>query len=330
MTNVNKVNVSEEAYKAIYQAIEQVYQATGRKPKYSEVQEIYKTSNSYIKYVLGKWLEEKSEELNEVKEDQTASVIEIPDDDVKQVMSVLVAQAQKAQDRADAKLEDEREAMRRIKAEAEAELEAQYAVADEFFDEVQKLKEEVIKRDNELNTLNNLFSSEKVKNGDLTEKVKHLADDVQRAKKLAADYEAKLSEVTQERNEASALAQTLQMRLDEMTARNDRLTAEFDSYKKDYSKQLDQRDKQLTKLTEQIASLTAESLADKRQIATLEGNNSSLQQSNEDLSEKLVNADKTALSVNQQLLEHQATINQQQDTIKDLTSKIAKPEKANK
>ena len=67
-SEANKINVSAEAYSAIEAAMEQVFAKTGKKPKYSEVQAIYKTSNSYIQHVMQDWLDKHKEDLNKKSE----------------------------------------------------------------------------------------------------------------------------------------------------------------------------------------------------------------------------------------------------------------------
>lgn len=141
-STTKQVNVSEEAYTAIYQAIEQVYERTQKKPKYSEVQAIYKTSNSYIQVVMADWLEKHQAELTKPSE-VTQKPIQLDEATLKALSNSFIAEVQRAKEQAELELEQERQALYEIRDEAVEEAKAQMRLSDEYFEENERLKKEL-------------------------------------------------------------------------------------------------------------------------------------------------------------------------------------------
>ncbi|MEK0310717.1 hypothetical protein OC714_02480 [Candidatus Phytoplasma australasiaticum] len=136
-TEAKQINVSEEAYSAIYSALEQVFAQTAKKPKYSEVQAIYKTSNSYIQHVMGDWVDKHQDDLNKPTE-RPAQAITLSEETIKALSNSFLLEVQKAKDEADAELEQERQALYVIRDEALDEMKAQMQIADDRLDEINR------------------------------------------------------------------------------------------------------------------------------------------------------------------------------------------------
>lgn len=275
MPNNKQINVSAEAYSAILSAIEQVFANTGKKPKYSEVQAIYKTSNSYIQHVMTEWLKEHQDELNSPST-QVKKPMQLDDETIKALSNSFVVEVQKAKDEADAELEQERKALYVIRDEALDEMQAQMNIADERLDEINELTATRIAQAQKVLELESAVSDWKLKHDDLLAVNKRQSDDIQRTESRNSVLEADLADTRKQLNTAQSEATSYKMQFNEVTKRAERLTTELDNK----SKQLNERDNTISKLSN-------ESLDDKRAIATLEGNNAALKQSNDSLEQKL-------------------------------------------
>jgi chromosome segregation ATPase len=275
MPNNKQINVSAEAYSAILSAIEQVFANTGKKPKYSEVQAIYKTSNSYIQHVMTEWLKEHQDELNSPST-QVKKPMQLDDETIKALSNSFVVEVQKAKDEADAELEQERKALYVIRDEALDEMQAQMNIADERLDEINELTATRIAQAQKVLELESAVSDWKLKHDDLLAVNKRQSDDIQRTESRNSVLEADLADTRKQLNTAQSEATSYKMQFNEVTKRAERLTTELDNK----SKQLNERDNTISKLS-------TESLEDKRSIATLEGNNKSLEQTKLQLEQQL-------------------------------------------
>lgn len=275
MPNNKQINVSAEAYSAILLAIEQVFANTGKKPKYSEVQAIYKTSNSYIQHVMTEWLKEHQDELNSPST-QVKKPMQLDDETIKALSNSFVVEVQKAKDEADAELEQERKALYVIRDEALDEMQAQMNIADERLDEINELTATRIAQAQKVLELESAVSDWKLKHDDLLAVNKRQSDDIQRTESRNSVLEADLADTRKQLNTAQSEATSYKMQFNEVTKRAERLTTELDNK----SKQLNERDNTISKLS-------TESLEDKRSIATLEGNNKSLEQTKLQLEQQL-------------------------------------------
>lgn len=275
MPNNKQINVSAEAYSAILSAIEQVFANTGKKPKYSEVQAIYKTSNSYIQHVMTEWLKEHQDKLNSPST-QVKKPMQLDDETIKALSNSFVVEVQKAKDEADAELEQERRSLYEIRDEALDEMQAQMNIADERLDEINELTATRVAQAQKVLELESAVSDWKLKHDDLLAVNKRQSDDIQRTESRNSALEADLADTRKQLNTAQSEATSYKMQFNEVTKRAERLTTELDNK----SKQLNERDNTISKLSN-------ESLDDKRAIATLEGNNAALKQSNDSLEQKL-------------------------------------------
>lgn len=275
MPNNKQINVSAEAYSAILSAIEQVFANTGKKPKYSEVQAIYKTSNSYIQHVMTEWLKEHQDELNSPST-QVKKPMQLDDETIKALSNSFVVEVQKAKDEADAELEQERKALYVIRDEALDEMQAQMNIADERLDEINELTATRIAQAQKVLELESAVSDWKLKHDDLLAVNKRQSDDIQRIESRNSALDADLTDTRKQLNTAQSEATRNKLQLDEVTKRANRLDSELDSK----AKQLNERDSTISKLS-------TESLDDKRSIATLEGNNKSLEQTKLQLEQQL-------------------------------------------
>lgn len=275
MPNNKQINVSAEAYSAILSAIEQVFANTGKKPKYSEVQAIYKTSNSYIQHVMTEWLKEHQDELNSPST-QVKKPITLDDETIKALSNSFVVEVQKAKDEADADLEQLRRSLYETRDDALDEMKAQMNIADERLDEINELTATKIAQAQKVLELESEVSNWKLKHDDLLAVNKRQSDDIQRTESRNSDLDADLTDTRKQLNTAQSEATSYKMQFNEVTKRAERLTTELDNK----SKQLNERDNTISKLSN-------ESLDDKRSIAILEGNNAALKQSNDSLEQKL-------------------------------------------
>lgn len=278
MTNqaqASKINVSEEAYSAIYAALDEVFAQTAKKPKYSEVQAIYKTSNSYIQHVLGDWIDKHQADLNKPVE-STAQAVMLSDETIKSLSNSFLLEVQRAKDEAEAELDQERKALYEIRDEALDEMTAQMQIADDRLDEINNLSADKAKQDQKVLQLEQDLAESTLKHDDLVSVNKRQADDIQRTESRNKSLDAELADTRKQLNTAQSEATSYKMQFDEVTKRADRLTTELDSK----AKQLNERD-------DTISKLSTESLDDKRLIATLQGNNAALQQFNDSLEQKL-------------------------------------------
>lgn len=274
-TEAKQINVSEEAYSAIYSALEQVFAQTAKKPKYSEVQAIYKTSNSYIQHVMGDWVDKHQDDLNKPTE-RPAQAITLSEETIKALSNSFLLEVQKAKDEADAELEQERQALYVIRDEALDEMNAQMQIADDRLEEIEKLSSDKVVQDQKVLQLDQELAELKAKHDDLLSVNKRQADDIQHHESRNKALEQELTDIRNKLNTAQSEATSYKMQFDEVSKRAERLTNELDSK----AQQLNERDNTISKLSN-------ESLDDKRSIATLQGNNAALQQSNDVLEQKL-------------------------------------------
>lgn len=274
-TNTKQINVSEEAYKAILDAIDQVFATTGKKPKYSEVQAIYKTSNSYIQPVMTDWLDKHQDELNKPSL-QSKKPMMLDDDTIKALSNSFLNEVQKAKDEAEAELEQERQSLYVIRDEAQDEMNAQMQIADERLDEINELTATNAAQAQKVLELESSVGDWKLKHDDLSAVNKRLNDDVQRTESRNKDLEQDLTDTRKQLNTAQSEATSYKAQFDEVNKRADRLTVELDSK----AQQLSERDKTISKLS-------SESLDDRRNLAMLEGSNKALEQSKEQLEQQI-------------------------------------------
>lgn len=284
------INVSKEARDAILQAIESVYARTKRKPKYSEIQEIYQTSNSYIKPVLADWLYANSEELQQSKSEQAPAAVELDANSIKAITDALSIEVAKAQAVADAKLDDERKAMYEIRDEALTELDAQMNLADDHFATIGKLNIKFEAEKEQVSIYKDLIEQWKERFTDAESKIKHLNDDIQRTDARNSSLDAELADIRSKLTTSQADATRASMLLEEMTARNQRLTAEYESSQNSHSKALEQRDAQISTVTQQLNTVSNDALADRQALATAKGEKDYLAKQVADLTGQLKKA----------------------------------------
>lgn len=270
----NKINVSEEAYTAIYAALDQVFAQTAKKPKYSEVQAIYKTSNSYIQHVLGDWIDKHQDDLNKPTERPTQAIT-LDEETIKSLSNSFLLEVQKAKDTAEAELDQERQSLYLIRDEALDEMTAQMQIADDRLDEINNFVSDKAKQNQKVLQLEQALTESNATNDGLVSVNKRQADDIQRYESRSNALEQELTDTRNQLNTAQSEATSYKMQFDEVSKRAERLTNELDSK----AKQLNERDSTISKLS-------TESLDDKRLIATLQGNNAALQQSNDTLEQK--------------------------------------------
>ena len=274
-SEAKQINVSAEAYSAIEAAIEQVFANTGKKPKYSEVQAIYKTSNSYIQHVMQAWLDKHKDDLNK-KSEQPKTPVALDDETIKALSNSFLLEVQKAKDEAEAELEKERQSLYEIRDEALDEMNAQMQIADERLDEINELTATNIAQAQKVLGLESSVGDWKLKHDDLSAVNKHLNDDVQRTESRNKDLEQELTDTRKQLNTAQSEASNYKAQFEEVNKRADRLTVELDSK----AQQLNERDKTISKLS-------SESLDDRRNLAMLEGSNKALEQSKEQLEQQI-------------------------------------------
>lgn len=288
--SVTTINVSKDAQDAILQAIESVYARTQRKPKYSEIQEIYQTSNSYIKPVLAAWLDSNNEQLQQSKADEKPAAVELDANSIKAITDVLSVEVAKAQAVADAKLDDERKAMYEIRDDALAELDAQMNIADDRFATIERLNTELDAEKQQVSVYKELIEKWKTQFKDAESKVKYLNDDIKRVEARNSALDAELVDTRSQLATSQADATRANMLLDEMTARNQRLTAEYESTQSSHNKALAQRDAQIATVTAQMNTVSNDALADKQALATARGEKEYLAKQVADLTEQLKKA----------------------------------------
>lgn len=284
-----KINVSKEAQDSILQAIEAVYARTQRKPKYSEIQEIYQTSNSYIKPVLANWLDMNSEKMEQSKAADKPAAVELDANSIKAITDALSVEVAKAQAVADAKLDDERKAMYEIRDEALAELDAQMNIADDRFSTIERLNIELEAANRQVSVYK--AHSEKWKElfADAESKIKHLNDDIQRVDARNSSLDAELVDTRSKLTTSQTEAIRANMLLDETTARNERLTAEYENSQASHNKALAQKDEQISAVTMQLNAVSNDALSDKQALATVRGEKEYLAKQVADLAEQLKN-----------------------------------------
>lgn len=284
------INVSKDAQDAILQAIEAVYARTQRKPKYSEIQEIYQTSNSYIKPVLAAWLDSNSEQLQQSKSDEKPAAVELDANSVKAITDALSVEVAKAQAVADAKLDDERKAMYEIRDEAIAELEAQMGIADDRFATIEQLNIELETEKQQVSVYKAQSEKWKEQFVDAESKIKHLNDDISRLESRNTSLDAEVADTRSKLTTSQTDATRANMLLEEMTARNQRLVTEYENSQASHSKALSQKDEQINTVTTQLNKIASDALEDKQALATARGEKEYLAQQVTDLTEQLKKA----------------------------------------
>lgn len=284
------INVSKDAQNAILQAIEAVYARTQRKPKYSEIQEIYQTSNSYIKPVLAAWLDSNSEQLQQSKADEKPASVELDANSIKAITDVLSVEVAKAQAVADAKLDDERKAMYEIRDEALAELEAQMGIADDRFATIEQLNIELETEKQQVSVYKAQSEKWKEQFVDAESKIKHLNDDIRRLESRNSTLDAEIADTRSKLATSQTDATRANMLLEEMTARNQRLVTEYEQTQASHSKALTQKDEQINTVTAQLNAVSNDALSDKQALATARGEKEYLAKQVADLTEQLKKA----------------------------------------
>lgn len=284
------INVSKDAQDAILQAIETVYARTQRKPKYSEIQEIYQTSNSYIKPVLAAWLDRNSEQLQQSKADEKPASVELDANSIKAITDVLSVEVAKAQAVADAKLDDERKALYEIRDEALAELDAQMNIADDRFATIEQLNEKLEAEKQQVSVYKAQSEKWKEQFVDAESKIKHLSDDISRLESRNSKLDAEIADTRSKLTTSQTDATRANMLLEEMTARNQRLTVEFESFQASHSKALAQKDEQIASVTAKLNTVSNDALSDKQALATVKGEKEYLSKQVADLTEQLKKA----------------------------------------
>ena len=284
------VNVSKEAKEAILQAIESVFARTQRKPKYSEIQEIYPTSNSYIKPVLLDWLDSNSEKMEQSKADEKPIAVELDANSIKAITDALSVEVAKAQAVADAKLDDERKAMYVIRDEALSELDAQMNIADDRFAEIERLNIELEAEKQQVSIYKAHSDNWKEKFIDAESKIKHLNDDIKRVEACNSALDAEIADTSSKLTMSQTEAIRASMLVEEMTARNQRLTAEYENLQASHSKALAQKDELIATVTKQLNTTSNDALSDKQALATARGEKEYLAKQVADLSEQLKKA----------------------------------------
>lgn len=281
------INVSKDAQDAILKAIEAVYARTQRKPKYSEIQEIYQTSNSYIKPVLADWVNSNSEQLQKSQTDEKPAAVELNANSIKAITDALSIEVAKAQAMADAKLDDERKAMYEIRDEALAELDAQMNIADDRFATIERLNIEIESEKQQASVYK--MHSEKWKEQfvDAESKIKHLSDDISRLEGRNTSLDAEIADTRSKLTTSQSEATRANMLLEEMTARNQRLTVEFESFQASHSKALAQKDEQIAAVTAKLNTVSNDALSDKQALATARGEKEYLANQVADLTKQL-------------------------------------------
>lgn len=325
-----EVNPSPEARDAIYNAIEKAYKQTGVKPKYSDVQAIYKTSNSYIKLVMEQWLDDRSEDLKAAENVETPKAIDIDPSSIEAIKSVLVQEAVKIQEREQSKYDVAYKKIHEIKDEAEQELAKQMELYDGLYAEGEDFKARIGDQDQKIEQLEANLSTEKLKHGDALAVIERNKDDISRLTTRNDALASDLNTAQQSLFSVTADLKAKDMQLDEFKAQADRLKAEIAAMTERTAKELDQKDAELrtkdqsiAKLEQRIEQLSIDSFTDKSRLATLEGNNNALNQQLQDTQARLAKADDKANTLNESLL-------QLKGELKAATDKVANLEKKEK
>lgn len=284
------INVSKDAQSAILQAIEAVYGRTQRKPKYSEIQEIYQTSNSYIKPVLADWVASNSEQLDQLKAAEKPTPLELDANSIKAITDVLSVEVAKAQSVESQKLDDERKEIYAVRDDALTELEAQMNIADARFATIEKLNIELEAEKQQVSVYKEHSEKWKEKFIDAELKIKHLNDDIQRLETRSSSLDTELADTRKQLANSQTEAIRANMLLDETTARNQRLTVDYESSQASHSKALSQKDEQIATVTAQMNAVASDALVDKQALATARGEKEYLAKQVADLTEQLKKA----------------------------------------
>lgn len=319
---------NKETYDNILKAIETVYSQTGRKPKYGEIQTLYKTSNTYIQEVLDDWMSKNEEALTQLEQVEKPKVFELDADVVaivnKAVKDALTIAAQRFEEQEELKLAGERKSLYELKEETKSEIEVQMGITNYWHDTSKNLEVELKNQTDAVKQLTASLSSEKSRAADAEAQIKRLDEDKSHLKHRNSLQADEITKTIAERNQFSSELDSTRMKFEEAESRNKRLTIEFEatiqrmsnelelkdsqiqSLSAHNDKQLEIRDTQNQKLTEQVNSLTNESLEDKRKVATLGGRNESLEQTVLELKETLSKSAQEIKQANKRILELEA------------------------
>ncbi|WP_300475464.1 hypothetical protein [uncultured Psychrobacter sp.] len=290
---MSNINISDEAYKAIYAAIEQVYEQTSKKPTYSQIQKIYKTSNSYIKVVLADWLDKNESNFatNEVAE---SADIKLSDETIAAISHSFLNEIKEAKRLAANDLELERIKIYEVRDEALSELDEQMKIADERFDEINSL---TALNKQHLQKIADLDQQNKdliIERDDLKAENVRKTDDAKRLQDRIDEVETELTETRKTLSTSQAQLESATMRYDEAMKRNERLQVEYDDTNKRQKLDIADRTKQIADLRDQhrneIAEIESarkktndELLDSQRQLAKAQGDNESLQRTIDEL-----------------------------------------------
>jgi chromosome segregation ATPase len=274
-TETKQINVSDEAYAAIYEALDQVFARTAKKPMYSEVQAIYKTSNSYIQHVLGHWVDNHQDDLS-TQSERKKEAPELSPETMKTLANVFSFEVKKGVDAEKVDFDELRKTLHKERDEAFSVRDDVIEMSGGYHAQISQLSSDKVLQDQKVLQLEKALAESTLKHDDLLSVSKRQDDDIQHAKSRNTALDADLNDIRKKLNSAEHDATSYKMQFDEVSQRADRLTAELGS-----------KAKQVTDRDNTISKLSTESLDDKRLIATLQGNVAALQQSNDSLEQKL-------------------------------------------
>lgn len=288
LSKMSDVNISPEIYNAIYDAIEQIFAKTGKKPKYSEIQNLYKTSNSYIQVVLADWIEKNSDALA-VTKPAAPQPIALSPETINALSASFLAELERARVTIAAELDDERRGLYEIRDDAITEMEAQMQIADAHYSELLQLTDANDSLTKNLEIVSDQLLTLKSEHDLVVEKNSRLEGELARSRMQNDAIEVQLAETKNALATALTDASSHRMQCDELNQRGERLTAEINT----------QRDR-LAERDKRIEDLSQELLEGKRKTALLEGSAEALGQHNATLEQRLQ-------SVNDELAKLNAT-----------------------
>lgn len=290
---MSNINISDDAYTAIYAAIEQVYEQTNKKPTYSQIQKIYKTSNSYIKVVLADWLDKNESDF--IKHEVVESAdIKLSDETITAISHSFLNEIKEAKRLAANDLELERIKIYEMRDEALSELDEQMKIADERFDEINSLTELNDQHSQKIAELDQENKDLIIERDDLKAENVRKTDNAKRLQDRINEVETELTDTRKTLSTSQAQLEGATMRYDESIKRNERLQAEYDDTSKRQKSDIADRTKQITDLRDQhkneIAEIESarkkindELLDSQRQLAKAQGDNESLQRTIDEL-----------------------------------------------
>lgn len=279
---MSNINISDDAYTAIYAAIEQVYEQTNKKPTYSQIQKIYKTSNSYIKVVLADWLDKNENSF--VKHEVAESAdIKLSDETIAAISLSFLNEIKEAKRLATNELELERLKIYEVRDEALSELDEQMKIADERFDEINLLTKLDNEKSQKIADLDQQNKDLIVECDNLKAENARKNDDAKRLQDRINEVEAELVDTRKTLNTSQAQLEIATMRYDESIKRNERLQAEFDDTNKRQKLDIADRTQQISEIDSARKKINDELLDSQRQLATAQGDNESLQRTIDEL-----------------------------------------------